>query len=96
MKSLSKDVEEFYRLRIIVTFESGRTYTDILGPYTRMSKAREIKTRMGRVWNSTLSRRHRHNLPRDPDTLVSSIRYIIEMAPSFGWYPKSDDTYTAD
>lgn len=96
MKSLPEDVEDFFRLRVIVTFESGRVHTGTFGPFTRLSKAREIRTRMQRVWNGALDRRNRMNAARSPDSLVNNIRYVIEKSPSFGWFPQSDDTFTSN
>jgi hypothetical protein len=96
MKYLSEDVDDFYRLRILITFRSGRIVRQTFGPFTKESKAKEIRTRMSRVWNPKIMQPARIRSTRSPDTVVESIRYIIEIVPGFGWYPKSDDTYTAD
>jgi len=98
VKYLSEDVQDFYRLRIIVTFESGRIYSTTYGPFTKMSKAKEIRTRAGRFWIDRLAYQKKllalGQLNKDPNFVVKSLRYVIEISPSFGWHSKSDDTYT--
>lgn len=98
MRYLSEDVQDFYRLRIVVTFDSGRIYSQTYGPFTKMSKAKEIRTRNTRFWFGRLAHQKKlvakGLLDKDPNFVVNNFRCIIEMAPSFGWYSKSDDTYT--
>lgn len=96
MKRLREDVDEFYRLRVIVTFRSGRTHQDIYGPFTKQSKARELRTRVADSWGFVWSPKRRNDPLRDPNTQVESIRYITEILPSFGWHVKTDDTITGD
>ncbi len=95
MKRLSDDVDQFYRLRVIITFKSGRRTQEIFGPYTKESKTKEIQSRIHRTWAGFWDRDKR--IPHaNPDTVLLSIRYIREVLPSFGWYAKGGDTYTAD
>jgi hypothetical protein len=81
---------------MIVTFKSGRTHAETYGPFTTPAKAREIRTRMEKVWSGCFSERRQSNLRRVDDQIVQSIRFITEILPSFGWHTKSDDTITAD
>lgn len=80
---------------MIATFKSGRIHQEIYGPFTKESKAREIRTRMTKVWSGCFSDR-RQNPARGDNHIVQSIRFVTEVLPSFGWHIKSDDTITTD
>lgn len=86
MKRMREDVQKFYGVRVILTPETGEQIEHLYGPLTTLAKAREIETRLARVWNSLLT-------STGPRKFVS-IRYVIEQSPVLGWHVASSNEYT--
>ena len=85
LNRLRKDVRNFYRVRVTLEDEYGKTTEFIHGPYTTRRKAREIKTRLehwkGLLRKTTYGRR------------FSKVTYDIEETPVIGWYSVSRNEY---